>query len=515
MSLPKPDGHLRITADARMGGRTIRLTADADQPARLGEGKPLPIEASLEIAGVLRRPLSLSATVQTSGPVLRIESLRATTDQGRLSGTVSVSFASTKPFVDATLESERLDLTGLLDAAAPATPRAQPGSAGRAAAGPSPWSDAPINLFGLHLFEGDLKLTARDVMMRNVRIAPASIEATLLQDVVTVTLARSGVYGGEAGGELVLDRSRDLPSLALRLDFSNLNALPLLTDAIDFQYVEGRARGKLDLKAAGDSPRRVMSSLQGSAELTFEDGAVRNINLAKMLRSVVDTILSGWQENASEQTRFSSFSASFRVDNGLARTENLRFVGPFMRATGSGVVDVPAQTLDFRTDPKLVASPEGQGGSTDTWGIGVPVMIQGSWTEPKIYADLPNILSNPEAALSALRQGLGGTNNLQAGSPIGKLLQGLAPKSDPQESPEDRSAGRRHRHRQRDPQVADRQGRRRTARRRQQAGPHARPGRGGYSQGPVRALRATSAPVRYLPGTAARGRLHAGSCRSA
>jgi len=72
----------------------------------------------------------------------------------------------------------------------------------------------------------------------------------------------------------------------------------------------------------------------------------------------------------------------------------------------------------------------GQGGRTDTWGIGVPVLIQGSWAEPKIYADLPNILANPEGALSALRQGLGGGAVPQAGSPIGKLLEGLVPSRD-------------------------------------------------------------------------------------
>ena len=37
--------------------------------------------------------------------------------------------------------------------------------------------------------------------------------------------------------------------------------------------------------------------------------------------------------------------------------------------------------------------------------IGVPVLAKGKWSNPQIYADLPDILSNPAAALGKLRAG--------------------------------------------------------------------------------------------------------------
>src|SRR5262249_25814032 len=65
------------------------------------------------------------------------------------------------------------------------------------------------------------------------------------------------------------------------------------------------------------------------------------------------------------------------------------------------------QTLDFRVDPKVVLGPQGQGGSSDPAGLGVPVVIRGPWAQPQIYPDVAGILDNPQAAFDKLKT-LGG-----------------------------------------------------------------------------------------------------------
>jgi hypothetical protein len=55
------------------------------------------------------------------------------------------------------------------------------------------------------------------------------------------------------------------------------------------------------------------------------------------------------------------------------------------------------------------------------------VVIQGRWSEPRIYADTPNILANPEGALRALRDALGGgRGSAQTDAPLGKFIEGLS-----------------------------------------------------------------------------------------
>ncbi|RAI36072.1 AsmA family protein, partial [Rhodoplanes roseus] len=421
-TLPAAGGRSNLHLDARIGPSTLRVTAAGDTPTRLAEGRAVPIEATLDAPRLFRTPATVSTTVTSAGPVLKADNLNGVVDQGRLRGAVSVSFAGARPFVDATLESERLDLTSLIDAITGPDPAAgRPPRGSTATDTAQPWSDAPLNLFGLGLVEANVALTAREVLIDKVRIAPAAIETTLINDVLTFKLAPSGVYDGQATGEIAVDRSRDEPVVTLRTNFSGLNALPFLRDAVAFEHVDGRARGSLDVRGAGASPRRIVAGLTGRADLTFEDGAVRGIDMPAMLRSVLDTILAGWQGKGADQTRFTTFKGSFTVDNGVARTTDVAFQGPYMVMSAAGNIDLRTRTLDVRADPRLVSAPTTPGQSSNVWGIGVPVAIQGPWSAPRIYADAPNVLSNPDGVLKGLRDALGPGGGAQ----IGKMIEGL------------------------------------------------------------------------------------------
>ena len=72
--------------------------------------------------------------------------------------------------------------------------------------------------------------------------------------------------------------------------------------------------------------------------------------------------------------------------------------------TGTGTVDLAAKTLAFRVEPKLVMSIEGQGSAANPVGLGIPVVIEGPWAEPRIYPEMAGMLDNPDAAYAKLKE---------------------------------------------------------------------------------------------------------------
>jgi AsmA protein len=158
------------------------------------------------------------------------------------------------------------------------------------------------------------------------------------------------------------------------------------------------------LAASGTSQQDIVSTLKGNTRLDFTNGAIRGINVAKTVRSLSTATLSGWQDTTSEKTDFASLGASFQVANGQAQTKDLQLVGPLVRMSGEGTINLPARTLNFRVNPQIVASLEGQGGKTDLQGLGVPVIISGPWASPRIYPDIKGILQNPVAAYEQLNK---------------------------------------------------------------------------------------------------------------
>lgn len=456
-SMPAAGGRSTLRLDARLGQATVRLTAGIDRSSPPAEGEAIPIDVTIDAPSTLKTLATLTASVIKAGPLLKIDGINGAIDQGRVRGSISMSFAGAKPFIDAAFQSERIDLTALIDRiglASNSRPTPERGRAGGSPAqsssapthaaipsgepssstaapnrGGQMLSDTPLDFFGLWLFEGNLNLSAREVLIRNLRIAPAAIEVTLLQDILTAKLSPSGVYGGQATGEFVVDVAQREPKVGMQVAFSEIDALPFLRDAFAFPYIAGRARGMVDLKGAGASDLQIVSNMNGRADILFENGTVRGLNLPNMVRSLLDMILAGWQPKASDETRFSTFAATFAVENGVARSTDVKFTGPFMAMTAAGSADLRDQTLDFRADPRLISSPIAPDGSSGAWGIGVPVVIQGPWWGPRIYADTPNILAEPDRALRALRDALSGRSGggqADGDAPLGKFIEGFS-----------------------------------------------------------------------------------------
>ena len=218
------------------------------------------------------------------------------------------------------------------------------------------------------------------------------------------TVADFKLYGGDGKAAVAIDASGRTPAQSANVSLLNFDAYPFLRDAANFQSIEGKGTITLDLNATGASQSAIVSALGGSAKLEFADGAIRGVNIAKMLRNLGTGIIEGWQGGETEKTDFASLGGNFKVAQGKATTNDLHLVGPLVRMTGAGTVDLPVKRLNLRVDPRLVASLEGQGGKQDLAGLGVPVMISGPWGTPKIYPDIKGILENPTAAYEQLRQ---------------------------------------------------------------------------------------------------------------
>jgi AsmA protein len=161
----------------------------------------------------------------------------------------------------------------------------------------------------------------------------------------------------------------------------------------------------------------------------FQDGVIRGVNVAQMIRSLTSGTLSGWQENTQQTTDLTQLSASFHIEKGKASTTDLNLVGPLVRVTGGGTIHLGEKTLALRTEPKLVMTTQGQGRASDPVGLGIPVVIDGPWAEPRFYPDMAGILDNPDAAYAKLKdmgKGLFGPNGALNGLG-GNLLGGNAP----------------------------------------------------------------------------------------
>ena len=353
------------------------------------ERQNIPLEISLDAPGLAQAPLAAKAEVRLNGSVVMVNGLSGTLGDAAFNGWASVDLAS-KPLLKLDLDFQRLDLAG---ARAP-----------RGRSGPPSWSNATFDISGLNYLDAQIRASAAEFTVGGARFAPAAIDATLGSGVLKVRFSNLGAYGGQADGELSADASAAEPVFTLRSDLTGVRALPLLTAAADFDKLDGKMQAKIAVRSSGTSQRAIMSNLNGTLFVVFQDGAIRGLNVAKMIRSLTSGTLSGWQEKQDQSTDLTQFSASFRLDKGQAATTDLNLVGPLVKMTGIGTIDLGTRQIAFRVEPKLVLTTEGQGRAADPVGFGIPVMIDGPWDQPRIYPDMQGILDNPDAAYAKLKE---------------------------------------------------------------------------------------------------------------
>jgi AsmA protein len=395
------DRKIKVTGSAHASEHPLKFEIRATMPAPPLARQNIPVDLVLDVPGVLQTPLSGRAEVRLNGSIVMINGLSGTLGDGAVNGWASVDIAS-KPLVKLDLDFQRLDVAVATGAASPA----QPSQASQ------PWSNAPIDLKGLNYVDAQIRVSAAALNIGEAQFAPAAIDAALAGGVLKANVSNLGAYGGQANGDLVVDVSAGDPTYTLRSDLVGVRALPLLKSAADFDKLDGKLQAKIAVRSSGVSPRAIMSNLGGTVFANFADGAIRGINVAQMIRSLTSGTLSGWQEAKEQTTDLTQLAASFRIEKGQATSSDLNLVGPLVRMTGAGTIDLAAKSLAFRVEPKLVMTAEGQGRAGDPVGLGIPVVIDGPWAEPRIYPDMAGILDHPEDAYAKLKQmgqGLFGT----------------------------------------------------------------------------------------------------------
>ena len=407
------DRKIRVSGNARSGDSPLKFEIKAAAPAAPIERRNIPTELKLDAPGLFQAPLLAKAEVRLNGSVVMINGLTGTLGDGAFNGWASVDLAS-KPLVKLDLDFQRLSL---------ATSPGQTGSATQ------PWSNATIDLNGLNYVDAQARISAAELNIGDGRFAPTAFDATLASGVLKAQISNLGAYDGNANGDVSIDVSTANPAFALRADLTGVRALPLLRGLADFDKLDGKMQAKISVRSLGNSQRTIIANLSGTVFAVFQDGAIKGLNVAQMVRSLTASTLSGWQENKEQATDLTQLSASFKIDKGQAQTTDLNLVGPLVKMTGVGTIDLNTKQIGFRVEPKLVMTTEGQGRAADPVGLGIPVMIEGPWAEPRIYPDMQGILDNPDAAYAKLKEmGKGlfgpngaGLNNLGA---LGGLLGG-------------------------------------------------------------------------------------------
>jgi AsmA protein len=367
------------TFDASDGALTGQLNAQGDSLRQLmswmgspmGEGGgfgPFRVQAAMRHLGNVTELTNASLGVDA---IQARGNLTLTTQE---SGRMHVAGALAAPSVD-------------LNTYLPAPPQGADAGVETSAA----WPSDPLDLAGLGAMDANLNLNIGALKFQQLNFSSVTMALRIANGALDARLPQLALYGGTGTARMIADGSGAIPRIAVELNTQNIQAEPLLTDAIGLDKIAGRGRLTASVVGQGASMAAIMHSLRGNAAFNFNDGQWKGVNLAQVARTI-QSVLSGTPSTGGGATDFAEMSAAFQIADGVAATNNLRMLNPYARLEGQGLIDIGRQTIDMRVAPRAVNSIQGQGGEAGIAGLGIPFRISGPWSRVNFRPDLGNVV---------------------------------------------------------------------------------------------------------------------------
>lgn len=241
-----------------------------------------------------------------------------------------------------------------------------------------------------------LKGTARigKLKVKNVRAENVHLKINGKNGIFNLDPFSMQLYQGGVAGQASLNVKKDTPQTKFNLDAQGIQAGPLLNDVIKKDILEGTLKARTQITLAGDTPEAIKKTISGDGDLMFRDGAIVGIDLAGMVRNVQAAFGLAAKSEEKPKTDFAELHVPFTIKQGLVNTSRTTILSPLIRVTAAGKAHLVTETLDFRVEPKFVATLKGQGDTMERSGIMVPVLVSGTFAEPKFKPDLEGMVKD-------------------------------------------------------------------------------------------------------------------------
>ncbi len=373
------------------------LVLDAFNPRSLLRRLALPEPATLDPS--VWQHLVLQTDVAVDQRQVALRNLSLGLDDSLLSGEASVSLQTTPAYRFA-LELDEMDLDRYLPPPTASTAAATERSPAAPAQAQGETALLPVEM--LRQLDLDGYLNVGHLIINHLNFERARLTVKARQGEIHVTPAVGGFYRGSLEGSLGVNVQGKTPHLRVSQQLRDVQSQPLVQDLLGEDRLSGTGNVSLDLKASGQSIAALKKSLDGHVRFAFTEGAVKGLNLGRILREAAAQLQGNTlpRDDEPNETDFSVLEGSAVVAQGVLRNDDLNAKSPLFRVTGKGIVDIGEHTLDYKIKPMLVASLSGQGGEdlNQLKGVPIPVHLSGSLDAPDWRIDLAAALSETQKA---------------------------------------------------------------------------------------------------------------------
>ncbi len=353
--------------------------------------------------------LDLAASVVADGTQVNLTGLDGAIGDTSLTGSINAKLAGKRPAVVADLKIGRLVIDPYLPAkrTAQATPRLIPASWSGT---PEPryrrdmhihvaadtlhqrWSRESLDLSVLKAMDADLTLKSDGVAYERYEFEDVDAVAKLADGVLNIEPLTGRLFHGPARAKLRLDANRT-PRLDADMTVKNADLARATRDGKGRPAATGRMAFDTNVTTRGLNAADLVAGLDGSGSLRLTDVEAGEGSVGGGVAPVINLLqqLNGIGAGLGASRARAEVTATFRIEDGLIRTDDIALESGLGDGGARGVIDLPGWHMDVGGEIHLRSNII-TGLMIETIGPPiVPFRIRGPVDDPNVTVDASSL----------------------------------------------------------------------------------------------------------------------------
>ncbi len=244
--------------------------------------------------------------------------------------------------------------------------------------------DATLQVDRLRTMDGTLSYRAVSVKANDLDIRTVRLDAVLKDGILDLDPVSFAFNRGELNGTARINATRDRPYSAIDFRLAGYPLESIIPAKGGVAPIVGRALGRARLEGPGASIHDFAAASRGSISLVVPQGELRTA-FAELLGVNDSAGLTRLLRGDQSRSTIRCGVADFEVSGGVGRAKTLVVDTDVVLATGTGSINLGAETLDLRID--------GESKRPRLLRLWTPITVRGPLTAPNVGVDAGSLIT--------------------------------------------------------------------------------------------------------------------------
>ena len=278
---------------------------------------------------------------------IKFTQLNLILDDSLINGQVTL-INSNRKNISYALNLDRIDLDRYLPP--PTTQTSRFGIIPTAIAATNPAPLFPVDLLRSFDMAGGIK--AGQLIMNRLQIDNIDVKINQQNGDLRIEPIKGNAYGGQYLGHIRIDARNangDVPVISVNEKLNDVNIGPVIKIITGKDALSGTGNVSAVLTSRGQSIAGLKKSLNGELIISLVDGALKGIDVVKIIRETYAKYkkLQTTNESGVEETPFTNMNVSFQVRDGIMNSQDLVIQSALPKIRGKGSINLINNTLDY------------------------------------------------------------------------------------------------------------------------------------------------------------------------